>query len=142
MKITESTLKEIIMEEIANLDLDEVKLAPAIFDALKKMGRLPKGAEIDFSKGTSKKGSAGGRSSADLSKLSQSVIQRAAKAASKRKQGQTNPVATKFDVMKKLEKKVGKMAMKVIVGALEKDQRLMTTLSMVLKEEAENTEVN
>ena len=133
MKITESTLKEIIMEEIANLDLDEVKLAPAIFNALKKMGKLPKGAVSDPSKATSKKGSAGGRSSADM--------QAAAKAASKGKQGQTNPVATKFDVMKKLDKKVGNMATKIIVGALEKDPKVMTTLSMVLREEAENTEV-
>ena len=99
------------------------------------MGRLPKGAVSDPSKGGSKKGSAGGRSSADLDATF-------AKAVSKRKQAQTNPVATKFDVMKKLDKKVGNMATKVIVAALEKDPKLMTTLSMVLKEEAENTEVN
>ena len=52
-----------------------------------------------------------------------------------------NPAATKFDVMKKLNKKVGNMATKVIVAALEKDPKLMTTLSMVLKEEVESTEV-
>ena len=55
-----------------------------------------------------------------------------------------NPVAIKFDVMNKLNKKVGKMATKIIVGALEKDQKLMSALAMVLrapmKEEVESTE--
>ena len=65
-----------------------------------------------------------------------------AKAISKPKPRQpsakkSNPAATKMDVMNKLNKKVGNMAMKVIVAALEKDPKLMTTLSMVLKEEAE-----
>ena len=119
MKIDKSTLKDIIMEEIASLDLDEVKLAPAMFDALKKMGKLPKGARIDFSKATSKRGAA-------------SKPKQIAKGAK-----ESNPVATKFDVMKKLDKKVGNMATKIIVGALEKDPKVMTTLSMVLKEEVE-----
>ena len=139
MKITESTLKEIIMEEIASLDLDEVKLAPALFNALKKMGKLPKGAVSDISQVGGQKGAAKGRTSAELGAAF-------AKAASKPTQiakgtKESNPAATKFNVMKKLEKKVGKMAMKVIVAAMEKDPKLMTTLSMVLKEEAENTEV-
>ena len=64
---------------------------------------------------------------------------RDAKTAAKQRAAakKSNPAATKFDVMNKLNKKVGNMAMKVIVGALEKDPKVMTTLSMVLKEEVE-----
>ena len=121
MKINKSTLKALIKEAIQEIqEADKIPFDNPFMKAQAKADRdAKKRAEFDRIRKTGKMAPSKPGASAKKS----------------------NPAATKFDVMSKLEKKVGKMAMKVIVGALEKDQKLMTTLSMVLKEEVENTEV-
>ena len=112
MKIDKSTLKALIKEVM----LEEAKSSEELGAA--------------FAKATSKPAAA---------KSSKELGTAFAKAASKPTPGakKSNPAATRMDVMNKLNKKVGNMATKVIVAALEKDPKLMTTLSMVLKEEVE-----
>tara|TARA_R100001126_G_C4852101_1_gene162530 strand:+ start:163 stop:555 length:393 start_codon:yes stop_codon:yes gene_type:complete len=129
MKINKSILKALIKEAIQDIQQEIQEASENPFDTpeMKALAKLDKDA-----KRTAK-------NRAEFDKIRKTGKMTPSKPGAGAKK--SNPVATKFDVMKKLEKKVGKMAMKVIVGALEKDPRLMTTLSMVLKEEVESTEV-
>ena len=124
MKINKSTLKALIKEAIQ--EIQEASENPFDNPFMKAQAKADqdakKRAEFDRIRKTGKMAPSKPKASATGAKKS-------------------NPAATKFDVMNKLNKKVGNMATKVIVAALEKDPKLMTALSMVLKEEVESTEV-
>ena len=124
MKLTKSKLKQLIKEVIQ--DIQEADKNPFDNPFMKAQAKASRDAKT----------AAKQRAEFDRIRKTGKMAPSKPEAGAKK----SNPAATKFDVMNKLRKKGGPMAMKVIVGALEKDQKLMTTLSMVLKEEVENTE--
>ena len=90
--------------------LDEVALAPAMYQALKAKGQLPPGATIDFRKGMPQK-----------------------KAAAPQAQKQAPAKVFLPAIIQNLQGKVGKTAARIILDKFKGDDRLLQMLGMALR---------
>ncbi len=97
--------------------LDEVGLAPAMYQALKAKGQLPPGARIDFRKGMPQK---------------KAAAPQAQKQAPAQAQKQAPAKVFLPAIIQNLQGKVGKTAAGIILDKFKGDDRLLQMLGMAL----------
>ncbi len=106
-------------EELGAMEesLDEVGLAPAMYQALKAKGQLPPGARIDFRKGMPQK---------------KAAAPQAQKQAPAQAQKQAPAKVFLPAIIQNLQGKVGKTAAGIILDKFKGDDRLLQMLGMAL----------